>query len=461
MYKYCDIHIHPTLKPYNSIANSHRRNAENTSLNFRRADFEKIKKSNSKLVWATLYPFEQGWFVKPNREKADTKNYKEGKKYLSSNPLWQFFTIAQRIETIISPDYNYFNELLGEYDFLEKEIKKHSDNTSEFVLPLDKNQLTGALSSNDKIIVIPTIEGSHALLNGNYYSIYENKIKYEQVHHNIDILKNKGSNKRRMIFSITFSHHFNNGLGGHAKSLYKLKKLTDQSYGKGDPISKEGWKVIKHLLAIDQYKNHGYRILIDTKHMSKAARMEYYSFLNDYNRDKNDEEKIPVISSHSAYAGVKSIYHIGNYSGQFCNYEVNLADDELIYIYKNNGILGLNMDQAVLGYNENPRGSTELIADNILAMAEVLANEFDNAKIWDIFALGSDFDGYINPVDKYDDITKYPILEKDLIKYFENSILFDKLSYGLSPSEVVEKIMGKNAIEFTVKNYPHTDSPIA
>ena len=55
------------------------------------------------------------------------------------------------------------------------------------------------------------------------------------------------------LFFITFSHHFDNGLCGHAHSLPEVATFVlNQEKAMNEGFTALGWKVIRKLLAIDE-----------------------------------------------------------------------------------------------------------------------------------------------------------------------------------------------------------------
>lgn len=299
---------------------------------------------------------------------------------------------------------------------------------------------------------------------------------------NVNSIKKWGKNEDGTYtpFFITFSHHFWNQLCGHSISIpYQLggigksvnaPNILDQSRGQEKPFTEVGKIIISSLLS----KNNGRRILIDTKHMSRDGMLWYYSMLETYNTDKSDDKKIPIISSHSAVNGKAKIlpkqYELiikpnndynqpdaytvySDSQSTFNPWDINLSDEEIIEIHKSNGIIGLNTDQRILSCNKwiedlktrfkkAPVDETEkenwniewtaLIAEQIYYVAEVIAKniwqqsydsknwvEQDNMKIWNRLALGSDFDGKINPVDSYCNSIDLPKMKSILLINFE------------------------------------------
>jgi hypothetical protein len=131
----------------------------------------------------------------------------------------------------------------------------------------------------------------------------------------------------------------------HAKSFYDTAgNLLNQTYGMRNyghtpidnepPISSIGYRALEGLLSDADSK----RILIDVKHMSLEARKAYYAFLEK----KYGDKKLfpPVIWSHGA---------IDFEENAQINFSLQL---DVQIIYETKGIIGLELDQRLLGYNK-------------------------------------------------------------------------------------------------------------
>lgn len=461
-----DLHIHSTLKPY---GNSFYENNDPTIFTnssciwffdyrgridtgientlgisrYRQSDFSSLTNGQVKVALVSLYPIEKdffkltGWALRPFEAFIAQFASMLGKK---------------RIENIRRDNFDYFKDLCEEYEFLCC-LNKQERNSRTYTVLADAD----GLKTISNLLVIPTIEGCHAFCNGNDPT---KASAWSTMEANVAEVRNW----EHPPFFVTFAHHFYNGLCTHAKSLYDTAgKILDQSYGMRDgkgnytdnlpPISDIGRELIATLLKRD---TDGRRILIDVKHMSLEARQEYYTILDDY-------PDVPVIWSHGAV-------DMDN------NAEINLRlDIDVAVIYKTNGIIGIEIDQRILGYNKNRlikwlkgkiRPGRRAYNDaayffiQIIAIAEYAyknppANYPENDP-WRCIALGSDYDGIINPLNAYPDATSLTVLYQYLIvhlnEYWENkSAVIPKA--GLDAADVIYRIMYKNAYCFIKKHY--------
>lgn len=273
--------------------------------------------------------------------------------------------------------------------------------------------------------------------------------------------------------------------------------VFDQTRGIEEPMTEVGKVVVNALLS----KNNGKRVLIDTKHMSLAGKDWYYQCIEEFNKDLKDGDKIPVISSHVASSGdkpmlkkasVKDPYEADqNYdkSTKFNPWDINLSDAEIVRIHKSNGLLGLHFDERILAgkkwreqlHEINPNSRrwgcewTALVAEHIYHVAEVIADEEgltgsprwdDNEaqaekRPWRRLAMGSDFDGAINPMDAYCYVIDYNELEHQLgkclidmrdgrinHKYRLDDYSLLKRLNDSNIAQIVDWFMRKNALDF-------------
>jgi len=525
--KYVDFHCHTTLHPFSKYQtiDSHKtkkrdkvslwkqippfgNNPSSRALFFTQSDLTSMSEGGVKIALTAMYAFEQGWFriLKRNKNSEQkflfkkmkqlepenlklqaTKNVKVAEKDGVSveshfqdfirKIFWGFKVLHEklrkRVVQVLSPQYNYRNELIAELNFLENKCLTKNGITPK--IPKSNFEFLKFLEEPSTMIIISTIEGANGFIDGNDETIENGKVNFGR-----DIKDEKGNvishgiidtiekiKREHKVFFVTLSHHFYNGFSGHSQSIYGSSRAAiDQMFGKGNTINENGQKIIACLLGIGEFKDNGYRILIDTKHLSLAARMQYCSFIENYNK-ANPDDIIPIITSHSAFAGQDKIGDIGIISGDYSSYEINIATEEIVAIYNSKGIIGINFDQDVL--SEKPKKTktddwndeqwAALIADNLMGMVEAFF-DFKNTDdisqykdIWKLFAIGSDFDGFINPMDNFATAAKFPNLEKALIRVLPKYQNFEKFSFDYSAKEIVKMFMRQNAIDFLKKHY--------
>jgi microsomal dipeptidase-like Zn-dependent dipeptidase len=241
-----------------------------------------------------------------------------------------------------------------------------------------------------------------------------------------------------------------------------ISDIPDYTY-----FTEEGIKVIDTLLS----KNNGPRILIDLKHIDYRGRKQYYEHIR-----KNYGNEIPVVISHAAVGSPDDTM-----PPWFNPWNININNADIEAVCLTNGIIGILFDQRVLGFNElkqykkarhisyNKLGkkfSVELIWNSIRYIAEKAAylknaspSDVTLAEPWDILAIGTDFDGIINPINQFPTLSEMPKLRKELVKviseYFSSPICDPILQAQTTstPEEIVEKIFYGNAMRFLAQNF--------
>ncbi|MBK9330709.1 MAG: membrane dipeptidase [Sphingobacteriales bacterium] len=469
-----DIHCHPNLKSFNS---GHPEPAANMWDSIQHKIDGKVAQSISELVThihmesqcnldamaagnvrvfqLSLYPTERGFLHLRNIPKILV-----GKRRIN---------IAQEVITgyaassiaFQKKQYNYFEDLLAEYEYVKNQQGKSPDGKSEFVLVNNYKELEQALKMENTLIGIVTIEGAHVLGTGAPTTDQIPKdALIKQMTENIRTIKNW----EYPPFVINLAHHFWNHLCGHATSFKRpINGLVNQNKGKNKGITEAGWHVIRELLSA----NNGKRILIDTKHMSVAARKEYYAFIGNHNY-LNPKHKIPVISSHACASGFKTLdssirqndIMVKARKARLYKWSINISDEEARIIHDSEGLIGLMMDKGNLGgldlikaIGEIPdaekkrREFAQLFLDNAFQLVKAVGKKSG----WDMIAIRTDFDGTITHIDPYESASKMPLLLHDLLDYLEKNKYQKELWYGYTPVQIIEKVFYKNAMDFYKK----------
>ncbi len=309
------------------------------------------------------------------------------------------------------------------------------------------------------INAIIAIEGSHVLFNENNEP--DNPIiRLRQI-------KNAATFN---VFYLTITHLSRNDYCNHAKGMKISKdKCFDPSLQtKG--LDETGLEIIRECYD----RANGPRILIDIKHMSLSARRQFYEFRRD-----NGYQDIPIIASHMGLTGFSYATlseqlknkpsHSSNslveltYKNQpyaqitFNPLSINLYDEEVLEVINSGGIIGLSLDQRILGRVEKNVRETvrrdELeewinLENNGLPQIErekIEAGEKDKvglrhlclhiihiikltgSKGWQHICLGSDFDGLIHPINSCKTASELPRLEELLLTELKKVIETSKV----------------------------------
>lgn len=535
MKKYADLHCHPHSRafhwmrhtknekrpnkyhPWNIVLSNFKKQEKGKrAFSYSQCDPVKLWNGKTKLVFASLYPFEKGFYKGGEIDQSKLIRILDvlatsGLGFL--NPIKWFQAIfafatgaptilkmaraflqsllmrmpIRRIKHFISKDYDYYEELISERDFLlsmsgqtirneiyipgikrlfksasklRKKYPESLDATGRYVVCKDYGEVKSTLDK-DQIAMVLTIEGMHAL---------GTDTRLDKVEERIREIKQWPT----PVFFITFAHHFNNFLGGHAHSIPDaLRILSDQTAGMNIGMLPEGQKAIKLLLglndALDRDPSLGRRILVDLKHTAVQSRKWYYEEIVAPCMAKGDT--IPVILSHVGYSGWKTIDEAIAYSDQendhelkdgFYPWNINACGDDVIWAAKTDGLVGICFDQRILGDKKDKVNSIDLIWKNLKAMIDEIleSGELNNnqkSKCWSYFTLGTDFEGYIDPTQGYGNSLLFDEFEKHLFEKVHTLKEIDGVKYHLPDDSAVEKavrgICFVNAYYFLERNF--------
>ncbi|BAV06966.1 Zn-dependent dipeptidase, dipeptidase homolog [Filimonas lacunae] len=387
---------------------------------------------------------------------------------------------GKRIDAIQGMN-DYFMDLKAEIEFLEKmngqvvtidgkkfayRLVKNFAELNEVML-LNEEAMRNAEAGDRKalltIAVIPSIEGMHVLNCGLVYNKEdgpEEPANIEEILANAQVLK---SMKYRPFF-VTFSHHFYNQLCGHSKSLNStVAKVCDQERGFRYGFTDTGRKVLDILLN----NQNNDRILIDIKHLSPEGRIEYLKIREYKYRD------VPVIVSHGACNGLptygRNVSDYPKLGNDFFQEEINFYDDEILLIEKTGGIFGLQLDERRVASKEKLKHTrhsifrnkimhyrSELLWFQIQYVAELL--DANDRYSWGTLAIGSDYDGIVDPINSFWTVEDYPALKAYLERHAYNYLkdannLKQPRNRDISSDEVVHNIFQNNAWEFFKRWY--------
>ena len=129
-------------------------------------------------------------------------------------------------------------------------------------------------------------------------------------------------------------------------------------------------------------------------------------------------------------------------------------------IFESGGIIGLNFDQRILAVppkdkkqNHPDNYDIRFFWENLKGMMKVIAGSDhpEKEKLLDLFALGTDFDGYIDPLDSYATVLDFEKLERDLREKITSDPESSGLLYGMDPGTFVDKVCYGNAYDFARK----------
>jgi len=513
-------------------------------------DLVKLWNGNVRLIVNALYPMEKGFFRTPPTPNGGRMDFLKAMLWFISKGdglvrdtlqnVYMRLPIAT-INYIQSEHYDYWNWLQEEYQFLlrknnqvtssevyipkggrpfknperlKQRFPKILDAKGAYTIPSNHQELRHALSNNyETIVMLLSVEGGHAL--GTDSLDLDTPYGIQTLMGRARWLKQQ----IHPIFFMTLAHHYYNKLCGHARSIPWFGQLIlNQEFGINTGMTKAGKILVQYLLSINQNgerdeQNLGHRILIDIRHMSVQARIDYYKHFVMPALKKGD--KIPIICSHGAFSGQMTLQEmIKNqereirekgerdvvYEGRnfllptnqpldsFYAWSINVCAEEIKMIFKTGGLLGLSFDQRITGVPPKQGGDKKVRAQkntiraiwnnlktvlNIVCKDERLCPSFGSQiKAWDMLVIGADFDGYIDPVDGYASALELETFREDLGLQLKEAILQGSQdacvraldSLGMSIDDKVEwamdKVCYKNLEVFVLKHYPRRQSSI-
>jgi hypothetical protein len=431
---------------------------------FSQSNLTAAKKGNCHIASISLYPIEKEFLSRSCDQK------------ITGIPLFKNIVTGisnARIKYIQGPEYRYFEDTCAQYEYLKTSAELSRGTDREFILAADFSAIEKAHRKNPGAVIgFLSIEGANV-----FYPTKEVRTEdIDQVLENIEIVKNW----EHVPLMVSLAHHFYNGFVSHEESLVKLVRNLgniDQSRGCNEELSfipgfryftAEGMRVINKLLDI----SCGRRILIDIKHIDYRGRKEYYHFIKE--KYKN---QVPVVFSHAA-VGEETEEKIFN------PWTINLNIDDIQAVWETKGLIGLELDQRILGFDEYlryckkheieiKRKSPEFNAALVWNAARFIANECagimhssqdeKRTNAWGCISIGSDFDGLINPINGYPTLRYFDELEKQLIKLAKDFLNEPpRLLHRYSPAsaeELVEGIMTTHGLQFLKTNYQNQNIP--
>ena len=475
---YVDLHCHPALKPYGksfnrtkSGKNAVRRSSKNsiwhydppsvfdkvlnylTGLTkFSQSNFSAMAYGEVGVVCVSLYPMEK-WFV---RNKMNNEFLLD----LAAN----FATgLGKKRIDHIQGFTDYFKDLEAEYDFykqLDGKVVRLKEGKFRYRIVNSYNEIEVIKAQEQEqgiftVCVILSIEGLHVLNTG-----FKEDPDEQEVLRNLQTIKNW---EHPPMF-VTLAHHFWNHICGHEESFSGIiKKQADQRFGLGLGFTNLGNQVLDLLL--DGTK--GKQILVDVKHMSVKARYQYYEVLEQ----TEFYSTLPVIISHGAANGLKSpqepVMVYLETAQKLQQNTINFYDEELILLAKSGGIIGLQLDERRVASEQTLKTTrhatrrhkimhyrSELLWNQIQHILEVL--DAEGMFAWDCMAIGSDFDGIIDPLNAFWTAEELPYLSDFLERHAYNYVQKGRIHHEFNKipaGEMIDRVMTLNAMAFLKKHF--------
>lgn len=273
-----------------------------------------------------------------------------------------------------SSQYKLSEKLLHEIDeninrpfsdfLMSRTLDKYLEAVSSYHI-LTATSFSRALPKN-KVNVFFTIEGCHSLVDSNNVCNSNQQYSAKEVLNNLDLVQKKAA-----VIAINLTHLQPSNLCNHAFGM----QLADASsfFPVGNGLQNEGRKLIQGFF--DR------KICVDIKHMSYLSRKNMMDEM-DAGKYKNPQ---PVLCTHAGFTGISFKNWAGHlqlkkpvsgalyleitkrYEDKMATFNastINLFDEEIVWIIKNGGMIGLSMDRRILGYvdkfDDDPTGITSL-----------------------------------------------------------------------------------------------------
>jgi len=316
------------------------------------------------------------------------------------------------------------------------------------------------------------------------------------------------------IFYLTLSHLCQNMFANHAFGMKLINNPQFKPSGNG--VTAEGKLFIDALLST----TNGYRILVDVKHMSAQSRKDYYQHNNGrapilashvgftnlswneamYLKSAMDSEGLFLNERGERHDGSKSVNMHNQYPwvrghSQFVHHNpwtINLFKEEIPIIMNSGGLIGVSLDQRILGFGQH--GEENISREEWLSLSSKGVKRFaeynTQAKFqeypdwrneffptlhlkhfannlvamsmsgfagdpWNHFAIGSDFDGLIDAINCCKDASQYQSFANRLADILHD-IYKNDFNNPLPAStidSIVDRVCFTNAERFLSENF--------
>lgn len=485
MDNYFDLHLHPSFKPYLShYVSDQRRNCWDFLSSLvpivrSQGCLGMMKEARVNLAVAAIYAMERPMTASFMIEHIAPK-----------------LTLLHG-KVLDHPAYaNYFNVIHEEIQHLKRSSALDPDNGRHCSILSSMDEI-----KEDEMNLILAIEGGHAL------EMFGT--------HPIDNLKRLKEGPYRFLY-LTLVHMTQYPIATHCYGI-KLIKNNDQFKPRGFGLR----PLAKDIIDVAYDKSIGdHRIFIDIKHLSLVSRRQFY----DYRKEKGYDD-IPIMATHMGVTGISWAHtEIANYFSErvirkdgyievnydrpvgigrartgkthFNPWSINLYDEEIPEILDSGGLIGINMDQRILGsqavqgeffseqefayiisgYKDSalPKETWDEIAiegefveeeEDVRAINERkhlrhLCNQIlhiikiGGERAWQQICIGSDFDGLINPINNCKNVSEYPKLEQDLLRMLPQ--MMEESRHDYDSSDMATKVRGfmyDNAVRFLGKHF--------
>jgi microsomal dipeptidase-like Zn-dependent dipeptidase len=441
-------------------------------------------------------------------------------------PLERVEAILDNVDNDRDEGVDYYKQYRKERQYLLDQRTKHSKKHPDyrFSVASDYAEFRANIRARDTICGIFTVEGAHSfghyLYNSTFQKAYadleaeERRVLRTSFLQNITEVKNQNNGRHAPLF-VTFCHHFNNLLAGHARSFSDksglflgLNKPGMRHLFKQEPNLNAGFSELgREVLDLLLDRERGRRILIDTKHMSAQSRIEFYQYVREKRERENDH--IPIVHSHAAISGwltldqakLKDESEMRDVGSYFSRWQINLTNEDILEMYDADGVIGVVLHEGRMPGGEfKDRAKKlkkklkkaaadsakfarleqelkdmylQLLWSNIFHIVKVVkegrSTDDQPADGWKMIALGSDYDGLVDPLNSFPEVTTFQDLRSQMIAYLERGgeIFYSQgglaraipaeevetLRFGRTPAELLDAVLFNNVKHFLSKYF--------
>jgi microsomal dipeptidase-like Zn-dependent dipeptidase len=444
-----DLHVHSTLKPFllsavdspwedYDVATPEERVRRTPRLTA--SDFTKLLRSGTRVITLALHPIERYLLTS-----------------VVTRPVMYALIFRMRLERMRQVlQRNPFLLLQQEYQLLLAYLRNPGAEGEALIVqrPEDIDQ---ALQDSKKIAIILAIEGAHALgfeyrhykfpkIRGFTYDDFV-ELSRELIRERLDWAAT------RHVHLITLVHMVYNDLATPARAVeFKgLQNILPNPYRTVEHLGRyRGLTAYGVSFVEEAYKRH---ILIDVKHCDYTARRQVYEIAREYG--------MPVVASHVGVSGqscpsLRDTARKRRQSTTFNPWDINLHDEDIIAIARSGGLIGLILDERVLAGEKLLEEVRRGVYPPLLPLTQhieyiytlLTRNGFSPQAAIRCICIGSDFDGFIDPIDAVPTVLEYPsVLYPGLVNYFQGRRDLYR-DTGLSPEALAAAVCSENGIRF-------------
>ncbi|MCS7163246.1 MAG: membrane dipeptidase [Bacteroidia bacterium] len=447
-----DLHVHSTLKafllsavdsPWQDYDEATPAERVRRTPRLTQSDFTKLLRSGTRVICLALHPLER-YLVSA----------------FTTRPVMYALIFRMRLEKVRQIlQRNPFVILQQEYNLLLA-YRRQPDGPGEVIIVRRPEDIDEAIANPHKIAAILSLEGAHAL--GFEYRDYTFPAIRGFSYDGFFPLTRDGIRARmewaaaRGIHMITLVHMVYNHLATPAKAVefQGLATVLPNPYRSLRSIGRFRGLSSYGAFFVEEAYRRG--ILIDVKHCDHIARREVYEIAQEYG--------MPVIASHVAASGLGLTQrkfrndrrrHRLN-SERFNPWDINLHNEDLLAIARSGGLIGLIMDERVCAGEKLLQsvrsGEIHPLEPFFQQIRYIYLTLVEGGipprQAFATLCLGSDFDGFIDPIDAVPTVLEYPtVLWPALLRFFEEEYtLFADTHW--TPAELAEGIVARHGISF-------------